>query len=131
LVDDVILGVVLIVISNASIVRERLHGLPEAATRDDRIALGELISTVIATKRDTDTRRLSELLEPVCADMSVREPTHERDGVHLACLAEVKKQDKLLDAVRSFGQENEKRIAIRVLGPMAAYDFVAAPNPGG
>jgi hypothetical protein len=103
----------------------------EDATRDVRIRLGEIISDAIAAKREADTRELGRILEPHCIATSVREPTHEQDAVHVALLVEKSKQDDLEQAVADLTHDWEQRVTVRLLGPMAPYDFTGAPPAEG
>ncbi len=59
-----------------------------------------------------------------------RQPTHEQDAVHIAVLVELERQDELEQALQELGREWEDRVEISLLGPMAAYDFVAKSDPG-
>lgn len=108
----------------AAQLREEIRGKPEETTRNERIALGELISKDIATRRDADTRRVAELLTERGIDVSVRQPSHEDDAVHLACLARTEQQDELESLVGDLAKEWSNRVELRLLGPLAAYDFV-------
>ena len=103
----------------------------EDATRDLRIRLGEIISEAVAAKREADTRRLGDMLAPLAVATSVREPSHEMDAVNVALLVETAKGDDLDRAVNELGQEWGDRVEVRLLGPMAPYDFVLTNIPGG
>lgn len=111
--------------------REHIRGKPEDATRDQRIALGEQIGKAIEAKRATDTQRMVDALKPLGVEISPREPTHEEDAVHLACLAETAEQADLEAAVEELARDWEGRVEVRLLGPLAAYDFVVTQRPGG
>ncbi|GHE78249.1 gas vesicle protein [Amycolatopsis deserti] len=111
--------------------REAIRGKPEDATRNERIALGEGIGNAIAARRDADTKRVADALAELGAEVAVREPTHEEDAVHLACLAETAKQSDLEDAVDRIAQDWSGRVEVRLLGPLAAYDFVVTQRPEG
>lgn len=50
--------------------------------------------------------------------------TCEQDAVHVACLAETAKQSELEDAVDRLAREWDGRVELRLLGPVAAYDFI-------
>jgi len=104
--------------------RESIRGKPEDATRNERIALGERINNAIAAKRDADTGRMADALASLDVEIAPRQPTHEQDAVHLACLAETAKQADLEAAVGELAKEWEGRATVRLLGPLAAYDFV-------
>lgn len=105
-------------------IRDQPEDQPEDATRNERIALGELVNNAIASKREVDTQRVVEMLEPLAVTLNVREPTHDEDAVYVACLVETAKQKQLEDAVGSAAREWEGRVEMRLLGPLAPYDFV-------
>ncbi|MEV4524716.1 GvpL/GvpF family gas vesicle protein [Streptosporangium sp. NPDC049304] len=104
--------------------REAIHGRPEEATWDTRMRLGELINMSIAAKREADTDALVEAFDPLCVSALVREPTHERDAVHVALLADTDRGREIEEAVDEFGTRWAGRVELRLLGPLAPYDFV-------
>lgn len=110
----------------AAQLRDEIRGKPEDATRQERIMLGELISNDIAARRDADTRQVVDLLSERGIDVHVRQPTHEDDAVHVACLAKTAEQDELEALVADLAEQWSGRVALRLLGPLAAYDFVTA-----
>ena len=57
----------------------------------------------------------------------VREPMHELDAVHAALLVKITRQDKLEQALSDLAANWERRIEIRLLGPMTPYDFTQSP----
>lgn len=111
--------------------RERVHGKDETATRDERMALGEGISTAIAAKREADTRTMAELLTPLSVAVNVREPTHEEDAVHVAVLIETARRADLDEALDDIADQWAGRVGLRLLGPLAPYDFVATRQAEG
>jgi hypothetical protein len=129
--EDAVLKEVLAENPEADDLREqiRAHG-DEDATRDLRIQLGEMISEAITAKREADTRKVGDALEPVAVASNVREPSHERDAANVAVLVETAKQDDLERAVSELAKEWEGRVDVRLLGPMAPYDFVVTKAPG-
>ena len=60
---------------------------------------------------------------------AVREPTHELDAVHVALLVAIGKENRIRQAVQDLARNWEGRIELRLLGPMAPYDFVATLPP--
>lgn len=110
--------------------REAIRGKSEDATRNERIALGEHISGAIAAKREADTQRMMAELQQLDVQLNPREPTHEEEAVHLAVLAETAGQADLEAVVDKFAREWEGRAEVRLLGPLAAYDFVVTQRPG-
>jgi Gas vesicle synthesis protein GvpL/GvpF len=111
--------------------REEIRDKDPDATRDLRIRLGELISDAFSAKRDQDTRVLQDAMAGHCAASFVREPTHEDDAVHVAFLLDEGQEQDMEKAVEDLARTWEGRVELRVLGPMAAYDFVGTTQPGG
>ncbi|MEU0511171.1 MULTISPECIES: GvpL/GvpF family gas vesicle protein [unclassified Amycolatopsis] len=109
--------------------REAIRGKSEDATRNERIALGEGIGNAIAARREADTKRVADALAEIGAQVAPREPTHEEDAVHLACLVETAKQSDLEEAVDRVARDWSGRAEVRLLGPLAAYDFVVTQRP--
>ena len=110
--------------------RDRIRDRPEDATRNERIALGEAITNAVSAKRDADTETVRRVLDDLGLMTLVREPTHDEDAVHIACLAETDKESELEDAVGRLAGEWEGRVELRLLGPLAAYDFVVTTETG-
>lgn len=110
--------------ADAARLRDAIRDTSEDASRAERIALGELISNTVAAKREADTRVAVDKLGNLGADVAVRESTHELDAVYVACLAEVGKQSDLENAVGELAAHWQDRVHLRLLGPLAAYDFV-------
>lgn len=123
--NDAILNEILEESDQAAQLRERIRGKPEDATRQERIALGELINNAIAAKRDADTRQVTKVLTDRGMQVSVREPSHEEDAVHVACLAETARQSDLETLVGELADKWSGRVKMRLLGPLAPYDFVS------
>lgn len=114
----------------AARLRDAVRDRPENSTRDERLALGELISRALTGKREQDTERLVHALEPVAAAVSAREPTDDEDAGSVAVLIRADRVDELDDAVASLIDEWQGRVDVTVTGPLAAYDFVKTRAPG-
>ena len=128
-VEQVVINEVLTENREADRLRKEIRGLPEDATWDARIRLGELLNEGVAAKRDADTEVLVEALAPLSVAVFVREPTHEQDAVHAAFLVAADQRDEFERVVDDFGDQWKDRVNLRLLGPLAPYDFVAAPRP--
>ncbi|MEV7908103.1 GvpL/GvpF family gas vesicle protein, partial [Streptomyces anulatus] len=128
-VEGVVIGEVLAESAEAARLREEIRGKPEDATWDARIRLGELLGEGVAARRDADTEVIVAALAPHSVAVVVREPTHEQDAVHAAFLVETGKQDEFEQVVDEFGDRWTDRVTLRLLGPLAPYDFVMAPHP--
>ncbi|OUS83111.1 GvpL/GvpF family gas vesicle protein [Rhodococcus sp. NCIMB 12038] len=115
----------------ASTLLESIRDQPEELTRDARTALGEIIGHALEAKRETDTGTTLDALSPLTEIVTVREPTHDEDAVQVAVLVEVDRQDELEQTVGDLAARWDDRITMRLVGPMAPYDFVVTPKPDG
>ncbi|WP_373291951.1 GvpL/GvpF family gas vesicle protein [Nocardia pneumoniae] len=131
-VEGMLLREVLDENAEAARLRDEIRDKPEDATRNERIALGEIVNQAVTNKRTEDTRRMLALLEPLTSLVNQREPTHEEDAVHVAVLLELSRQRELEEALTQLAEgEWEGRVELSLLGPMAAYDFVTKRAPEG
>jgi hypothetical protein len=55
----------------------------------------------------------------------VRPPTHDEDAANVALLVDAARRDEFEGAVDRLAQEWRDRVDVRLLGPLAPYDFVA------
>src|SRR5690606_25249715 len=108
---------------------EGLRDKSEDATRDIRIQLGELVSNAVEAKRNADTEKIIEALEPLSEATSIRPPSHELDAAHVALLVRASRTEQLDEALNRLAAEWEGRATVRLLGPMAPYDFVVTTRP--
>ncbi|MFE7743640.1 GvpL/GvpF family gas vesicle protein [Nocardia sp. NPDC057455] len=113
----------------AAQLRDEIRDKPEDATRNARIALGELINQAIEAKRAEDTRRVVSEIERFEPLVNQRDPSHEEEAVHIAVLVELARQKELEETLRGLGEEWDGRVELNLLGPMAAYDFVTKRAP--
>ena len=129
--EQAILSEVLSESEQARELREDIRAKSEDAARNSRIALGELITKAIEAKRGVDTKTVLDDIEGLVTQVNVREPTHELDAVYLAVLAEVERHGELEAVVEKLADNWDGRVEMRLLGPLAAYDFVVTRKPGG
>ena len=108
---------------------EQIRNVGPDASRDLQIQLGEIIGAAVAEKREQDTRTLGDALAGRVSESVIRPPTHELDAVHAAFLAEGAARDRLLEVVQQLAADWEGRVDLRLMGPMAAYDFVGTLAP--
>ncbi|MDV7089967.1 GvpL/GvpF family gas vesicle protein [Rhodococcus sp. IEGM 248] len=130
-VEEIIVREIVDESPEASSLLEAIRDQPEELTRDARVALGEIIGHTLEAKRDADTRTTLDALSPLTDTVTVREPTHDEDAVQIAVLLEVDRQDELDQTVGDLAERWDNRVTMRILGPMAPYDFVVTPKPEG
>ncbi|SEB31673.1 GvpL/GvpF family gas vesicle protein [Rhodococcus koreensis] len=125
-VEETILREIVDESPRATALLEGIRDKPEELTRDARMALGEIIGHALEAKRDTDTRTTVDALSPLTATVTAGDPTHDEDAVQIAVLFEVDRQDELEQAVGELSERWDNRVTMRLLGPMAPYDFIVA-----
>lgn len=129
--EEAILREVLAESREAARLRERLRVGDGERSGRARLRLGEIIGRAIEAKREHDTGMLASRLAPHCDASVVRAPQHERDAVHIAVLVRTSEFPALQETVGEQAARWRDRVDLRLLGPMAAYDFVATSAAGG
>lgn len=129
-IERAILTEILSADKDAARLRDEIANADPDATRDARIALGEIINNAVAQQREQDTRRLGKAMADHCEASLVRDPTHELDAVHVALLVRVDRAKEIERVVSDLGERWRERVELRLLGPMAAYDFAGATDLG-
>jgi hypothetical protein len=109
---------------DAAALLDQLGGEVTDATRDIQLRLGELVSNAVEAKRSADTEAVLAVVAPVTVATSLRPPTHELDAAHIAMLVERSKERQLESVLDDLAHRWEVRTSMRLLGPMATYDFV-------
>jgi Gas vesicle synthesis protein GvpL/GvpF len=128
--EDTILREVIAESREAQQLRERMAGMSEDASRNARMALGEIVVNALDAKRAADTEAVLKQLDECAKQINVRKPTHELDAVNIAVLAEVADEEELQATVDDLAEDWRGRVEVRLLGPLAAYDFVVTRKPG-
>jgi Gas vesicle synthesis protein GvpL/GvpF len=128
-VEDAMLREVLAEDPQAAQLADQITGADPDATRQLRMQLGEIINNAVAAKREQDTRAVGDAVTRLAAASVVRPPTHELDAVYTALLVESSAAPDLEQAVQRLASDWDGRVELRLIGPMAAYDFVGTANP--
>jgi hypothetical protein len=129
-VERALLSEVLAENAEAASLRDQLRGQPEELTVNVRIRLGEIINQAVEAKRGADTQRVVDELAPIAGETVARPPTHEEDAANVAFLVETARQKEFEDALERLAADWEGRVTLRLLGPLAPYDFVPPLQPG-
>lgn len=128
-IEREVLGEILGQNPDAAQLANQIRDADPDATRDQRIQLGEIMSNTIEAMRQADTRALGDAVSDQVTASVVRSPTHELDAVYAAFLIETGNVEALEQAVDRLAGEWQDRMELRVIGPLAAYDFVASAAP--
>jgi hypothetical protein len=110
--------------------RERVRSLPEAAGRNERIRLGELVAAEVEQTRQRDAAWLLERLEGLAVATS-HEPASGIEGaVNAAFLVDRARVDEFSDAVGAAAEKLAGRVQLRYLGPLPPYSFASDQAEG-
>jgi hypothetical protein len=105
--------------------QDEVRDLPEDATYQQRIRLGELVVRALEERRVDEEPQLLERLQPYAVAVVAHDPAQPDDVINAAFLVERERQQEFEDAVEELGADLHPRIRLRLLGPLAPYDFVA------
>ncbi|MBO0849056.1 MAG: GvpL/GvpF family gas vesicle protein, partial [Pseudonocardia sp.] len=103
--------------------RERIDGLPEDASYYDRVRLGELVVGALETRREADAADMVRRLGPTVVATVEHRPANPDDVINAGFLVERAREREFSDAVEEVGREFDGRVRLRLLGPLAPYDF--------
>jgi hypothetical protein len=109
--------------------RDEARRLPEEVSVPQRTRLGEIVSQAIEAKRNTDTQLLADALQPIADQLLVRQASSETDAANIAILVKSEREDELEKTVQRLTEDWSGRVNLRILGPLAPYDFVAPLQP--
>jgi hypothetical protein len=104
--------------------REKVWELPEDASYFDRVRLGELVVAALGGRRQVEGAQIHERLEACAVATVSHQLASPEDVFDSAFLVERERQKEFDDAVEDIGEDLAGRVRLRLLGPVAAYDFV-------
>lgn len=106
--------------------REQASGAWEGhAGQAAKLRMGEMVASAVAAKREADTATLVAAVRPYATTTVVRmSRSVDADQVaDVACLVPRSGQDAFVAAVEVLGAGWQDRVRLRLLGPMAPYEF--------
>jgi len=107
--------------------RDSVRQLPEDAAYYERVRLGELIAHALEGKREKDNAAVAQALAPHAVAVAPRQPTGDDTAADAAFLVDAAQRRKFERAVDELGHHWAGRVRLRLLGPLAPYDFVPPP----
>jgi hypothetical protein len=122
-VEEAVLREVLIDEPEIERLREGVRDRPVEASYYDRIRLGELVAQAVARRREADTATLVDELEPYARAMTWKAATTEDGVVDAALLVDRELWPELERGVEGIARRLAGRMRLRLLGPIAPYDF--------
>jgi hypothetical protein len=110
--------------------RRRTRHLPEGAVHPDLVRLGEAVAGAMETKRRDDAAMLLDFVAPFADDQVVRPGRDLDQVVDLALLVARDRVDAAEEALEELAAELHERIRLRLVGPVAPYEFVGGASWG-
>jgi hypothetical protein len=104
--------------------QEKVRDLPEDASYYDRVRLGELVVAALEERRDDEAAKMMQRLEPFAVRAVANRPGQPDDVVNAAFLVQRDRLPEFENAVEDLGRDLDGRVRLRLLGPLAPYDFV-------
>jgi Gas vesicle synthesis protein GvpL/GvpF len=104
--------------------QEKVRELPEDASYYDRVRLGELVVAALQERREDEAAQMLRRLEPFAVQVVANQPGQPDDVVNAAFLIDRERVKEFDDAVEDLGRDLAGRVRLRLLGPLAPYDFV-------
>jgi hypothetical protein len=109
--------------------RDAVRDRGAEASQDERVRLGELVSTAVELRRERDSADIVERLDPAAAATAPGPLESEFMVVNASFLVARDRQPDFERAVEEVAEERRQRMRFRLLGPMPAYDFIDAGAP--
>jgi hypothetical protein len=103
--------------------RDALRHRPAEVGYGDRVRLGELVAVAMARRRDADMTTLVDALAPYARSVSWAPATVQDGIVDAALLVDRGVWSDLERAVEGIARRGAGRMRLRLLGPLAPYDF--------
>jgi len=103
---------------------EKVRDLPEDAAYYDRVRLGELIVRALEQRREGEGADIIDRLEPFAVAVVTNQLAAPEDVVNVAFLVDRERQEEFENAVEDVGKDLVGRVRLRLLGPVAPYDFI-------
>jgi len=104
--------------------RQATRGLPEEVSYRDRLRLGELVAHGLEQQSAQDADMVLELVVPLAVDYLVRTAPSPTEVVDVALLVDEARSEELVDALEQYAEAWHTRLRLRLVGPLAPYDFV-------
>lgn len=122
--QDVLLEEILEENAEVRELNERVRDLPEDVGYQDRVRLGELIVAELDERSAADAVDVEERLRPYAESVSIT-PTPQPDQVITAAFLVARdRAAEFESAVEDLGADTHEWLRLRLLGPLAPYDFV-------
>jgi len=106
--------------------QERIRGVSEDASYYDRVKLGEIVAKAMEERRDVDANDILDRISPFAEQASPTTPPQPDEVVDIAFLVRRDGVEQFESEVEELGADTHEWLRLRLLGPLAPYDFVPA-----
>lgn len=106
--------------------RADIAAVPEEASYYDRVRLGEEISREVTARRSRDAALVAERLEPFAVAVQQGPVAAGDQAVNVSFLVTRRGRDAFEAAAEELAESWAGRVGLRLLGPLAPFDFVTA-----
>lgn len=122
--EEVVLAEVVSENADIAALREQTRDQPEDATYYPRLKLGELVSQALELKRESDGQEVLDALVPHAVAFKVLPGNGIDHLIDVALLVADKERDAFEQAAEDLAAHVASRARVRLVGPVAPYDFV-------
>lgn len=105
---------------------EDVRVVPEDASYRERVQLGEMVVRALEEMRSEDAALILARLEPKAVATVTSPPSRPEEVVNAAFLVDRERVQEFEAAVEEVGREYDGRVRLKLLGPLAPYDFVGS-----
>jgi hypothetical protein len=129
-VEDAVLADLVTTDPEIRSLREYTRHLPEDATVRERARLGELVYRAIQDRSASESAWLLDAIAPLAVDHLVRTPPSTSQVLDVALLVDDARAEELVACLEDLAEAVHERIRLRLVGPLAPYDFVGESGWG-
>jgi hypothetical protein len=104
--------------------RDLTKDAPEEAYHAERLRLGQLVAGAVEQAREEDAEEILATVSPMCVGVSMQSPRGMDGLLEAALLVDRSRVETLEEVLEVVAETVHERIELRLLGPMAPYDFV-------
>jgi hypothetical protein len=123
-VEDVVLAELVASDPEIRELRELTKDLPEEAAYGERVRLGELVARSLEDRSAYDADALLDATVPLVAAHVIRAGAGLDHVLDVAVLVDEDRIDEFVDRLEGLAEAVHERIQLRLVGPVAPYDFV-------
>lgn len=123
-VEEAVLGEVVAADPALRELNDRTRGVPEDASWADRLRLGELVAQAVDRRRHGDADDLLGAVLPLVVEHKVLRGSGLDHVLEVALLVDDARRTELEQTLEAYAEAVHERIRLRLLGPLAPYDFV-------